>query len=72
MKNIRIKDKDITSATQETDLKNPGVKFVHISLTVIMLGAITVGTRNGQFFPPQDLTFMMGKPVVGYGLYLQT
>lgn len=39
-------------------------------LTVIMLGAITVGTRNGQFFPPQDLTFMMGKPVVGYGLYV--
>lgn len=37
MKNKKIKDRDVTSATLETDLKNPGVKLVHILLTVIML-----------------------------------
>lgn len=37
MKTKKMKDRDITSATLETDLKNPGVKFVHISLTGVMI-----------------------------------
>jgi multiple sugar transport system permease protein len=37
MKTKKIKDRDITSATLETDLKNPSVKIVHILLTIIML-----------------------------------